>query len=215
MSRVAGATGPGAELPRPRGRGVLLGLALLAAGRGLARRPARAPSTTDHAGRAGTVTPTVERPLTLSGTEEPPPWRGRWALYGIGALMIGWGLRGLLRTPSTRPPNWAKFFLGGVIIHDLIFLPLIAVLVAVGLRWLPARYRSYAQAGLLMSGSLTLVALPVVLRYGRRPDDPSTLPLPYGRNLLIVLAVLWGGVVVTAVVNNRRRRDGQPRGVIE
>ncbi len=122
--------------------------------------------------------------------------------------MMAWGLRGLLTTASTKPPNWGRFFVGGVIAHDLVFAPVFALVAVLAVGHIPAAYRSYVQAGILISGLLTLVSLPMVLHPGGRPDDPSTLPLPYGRNLAIALACIWAAVLITAVVDRRRRSGG-------
>lgn len=199
--------------PAGRGRGVLLVLGLLAARQGRRDVPTAQPS----AGPPGEPT-RPDRPHTVSGIEEPPRWRSRWAFYAVGAAMMGWGLYGLLTTASTKPLNWASFFVGGVVAHDLVFLPLLALVVVLALHRVPARYRSYVQAGVLISGLLTLVTLPMVLSPGR-PDDPSTLPLPYARNLFVAVAVVWVAVLVTAAVGRRNRLGnrarGQPRAVIE
>lgn len=200
---------PGEGQPaRPRGRGVLYAVSLFTIARELrrgrsGRAPSPAPAAADDA--AGTHTSALERPRTLSG-EEPPKWRGRWLLYLVGALTMAWGARGLVTAASdTEPLNWATFFVGGVVLHDLIFVPLVAAVVAVALHHIPAPFRRYAQGAVLVSGLVTLVALPAVLRLGERPDDPSTLPLPYGRNLLIVLAAVWAGSIVAALIGRRRR----------
>jgi hypothetical protein len=58
---------------------------------------------------------------------------------------------------------------------------------------------------MVVTGLLTAVALPVVLGFGRRPDNPSQLPLDYGRNLVLVLVLVWVAVAVLAFARNRRR----------
>lgn len=204
------------EEVRPRGRLVLLALALLAVGR--SRRHRSAPPVHPHRPTAPSpVRLPVERPHTVSGIEEPTRWRSRYALYAVGVAMMAWGLRGLLTTASTKPPNWARFFLGGVIAHDLVFAPIFALVALLAVGQIPAAYRSYVQAGVVITGLVTVVTLPMLVTPGR-PDDPSTLPLPYGRNLAIALACIWAAVLVTAVVD-RRRRSGRaaayPRTVIE
>ncbi len=193
--------------PAGRGRGVLLVLGLLAARQGRRDVPTGQPG----AGSRGEPT-WPDRPHTVSGIEEPPRWQSRWAFYAVGAAMMGWGLYGLLTTASTKPLNWASYFVGGVVAHDLVFLPLLALVVVLALHRVPAPYRSYVQAGVLISGLLTLVTLPMMISPGR-PDDPSTLPLPYARNLLVALVVVWAAVLVTAVVDRRRSRGrGVSRG---
>jgi len=202
--------------PPPRGRVVLLLVGLVALVRGRPHR--RTGEAAGPAPEAPTRRQPAERPLTVSGVEEPPRWRSRYAFYGVGAAMIAWGLRGLFTTPSTKPLNWAMFFVGGVVAHDLVYAPIFAVVVFLVVRRIPAPYRPYVQAGVVITGLLTLVALPMVLSLGGVPDDPSALPLPYARNLMISLGTIWAAVVLTAVMDRRWRAAGrhrQARTVIE
>lgn len=143
---------------------------------------------------------------TLSGRDEPPPWRGRWLLYAVGVVFIVVGLRGIFtHTGNTAPTNWALFFGGSILGHDLLLAPIVFGLAVLGLRRVPARFRGVLQAGVVVSGVVTLVALPVVIGFGRRSDTPSQLPLPYARNLLIVLALIWIGVLGLLVLRRRQR----------
>jgi hypothetical protein len=66
-------------------------------------------------------------------------------------------------------------------------------------------------AAAYLSGALIAVALPLVLGLGRTPDEPSALPLNYGRGLLISLAVVWlaaAAIAATALFRRRRRAGG-------
>jgi hypothetical protein len=66
------------------------------------------------------------------------------------------------------------------------------------------------QGALVVSGAVSLVALPLVGGFGGNADNPSANPLPYPRNLAIVLAVVWGtAAVVVAVRVLRGRRAGR------
>lgn len=128
---------------------------------------------------------------------EPALWRGRWWLYGAGAATVLWGLGGLLLSAGrTHPLHWLAFFVGGAVLHDGVFAPLIGALLAAGSRLLSAPYRRPVQAAALVSLLVTVVALPVLSGFGRVADTPSRLPLPYGRNLLAVLAVVWAPAVL-------------------
>jgi len=195
---------------------VLVGLSLLTVVRELGRRPGgRSSPISDRMAAVASGPPgQPERPHTLSGVEEPRRWRSRWVFYAVGAGMIVWGGRGLFTTASTKPANWAKFFIGGAVAHDLLFSPIFAGAVFLAIRRIPAPIRAYVQAGVLITGLVTLVALPMVLSPGGVPDNSSVLPLPYARNLLLVVAVIWLAVLGTAVVDSTRR-SGQPRAVIE
>ena len=132
----------------------------------------------------------------------------RWAAYATGAALMAFGAAGLLSDPvDTHPAGWALWFGGGIIAHDLVIAPLV---MAAG--WALRPLARPLRAALLVSVLVTAGALPVVLGLGRRADNPSILPLPYGRNLVFVLAAVW---LVTAAVlawTHRRRRRGNGRG---
>ncbi|NKZ08856.1 hypothetical protein [Actinomadura latina] len=113
--------------------------------------------------------------------------KARVLAYAAGLALIGLGVRGVVAdVPVAR---WAAWFAGAAILHDGVLVP--AVLAA-GLATgrLPAGYRRIVRAALVVAGCVTAVAIPLVLGYGRRADEPSRLPLPYGRNLAIVLAAI-------------------------
>ena len=67
--------------------------------------------------------------------------------------------------------------------------------------------------GLLVSGCVLVVGLTAVLTPGGRHyfDNSSLLPLAYGRNLLIVLAIVWTAIAVAIVAVSRRRPGGPVR----
>ena len=143
----------------------------------------------------------------------------RAARLGLGLLglaVVGYGLAGLSTDPGTRPLNHLLFLATVLIGHDFVVLPAAIALGALAARTLPAWARAPVHAGLFASAVVSLVALPFVTGAGRRPDDPSALPLNYARGLTLVLALIW---MVAAVGAARRRvaartapsrRDGPP-----
>lgn len=111
----------------------------------------------------------------------------RWTAYAVGCALMLTGAVGLLADPADdHPLGWALWFGGGIIAHDLVIAPLVFI-AARALRGLPGAVR----AGILVSVLIIAGALPVLLTPGRDPGNPSLLPLPYGRNLLLVLAAVW------------------------
>ncbi|MDL4821763.1 hypothetical protein [Actinomadura opuntiae] len=130
------------------------------------------------------------------------------AAYAAGLALIGFGLRGVVADVPVR--GWATWFVGAAVLHDGVLVP--AVLVAgVVTGWIPVAYRRVLRGALLVAACVTAVALPLVLGYGRRPDVPSQLPLPYGRNLAIVVGAIGSvavAVLAVQMVTGRRRRDG-------
>lgn len=150
-----------------------------------------------------------------TGTGEVPRWRGRYVLYVAGILMLAFGLRGILRNPGgdTNPVFWLPVLVLAAVAHDLVLVPLVS-LVAVPLRRaLPGPVGPYVVTGVALSGVLTAVAWAGLRGYGRLRDNPSVLPLDYGRGLLITLGVVWLGLLAGFLVSrSRRRRSSGPDG---
>ncbi|GGY16932.1 hypothetical protein [Streptomyces tanashiensis] len=123
--------------------------------------------------------------------------------YGAGALGLVLIAIGAWRVADQPDPLGVLVWLAGaLVLHDGILAPLV---LAVGLLLVGRRDRGVLRGALVVAGSLVLVTLPLLVRPGA-PPNPSALPLPYGRNLVIVLAAV---VVVTAamiVVLRWRRR---------
>ena len=137
--------------------------------------------------------------------------RARWVLTALGTAAVLYGCWGLLSAAErTRPPWAALWFGGGVALHDGLLVPLVLLLAAAVVRWVPLVARPVVQGALVVSGAVSLVALPLVGGFGGNADNPSANPLPYPRNLAIVLAVVWGtAAVVVAVRVLRGRRAGR------
>ncbi|MFC6083670.1 hypothetical protein [Sphaerisporangium aureirubrum] len=133
---------------------------------------------------------------------------GRLVGYGAGGVLIVIGLAGLVvDARRTDPLGWALWIGGLVAAHDGVVVPLV---VAAGALAGAARepYRFWVRAALAVSAVLSLVALPMVLGIGRRADNPSLLPLDYGRGLLMVIGVI-AVVAAVAVLATRLRKSGR------
>lgn len=134
------------------------------------------------------------------------------ATAGIGVM--AYALFGAVTDPATEPLGQLAFLGAVVVAHDAVLVPLtIAVGVLIG-RFLPVPARRPVRAAALCSLALTLVALPFVLGRGRRPDDPSALPLDYGSGLLILLGIIWAAAITATIagaIGRRRVRDSPAR----
>ncbi|WP_067886406.1 hypothetical protein [Actinomadura chibensis] len=130
----------------------------------------------------------------------------RAAAAAAGTALIGWGVYGIVAHVGAG--GWLTWFAGAAVLHDGVLAPLVlAAGAATGL--VPGAYRGAVRAALVTAGCVAVVALPMVLGRGRRADEPSRLPLPYDRNLAIVLAFVAAAaaasVAVRAVARRRRR----------
>ncbi|MEV4293332.1 hypothetical protein [Microbispora rosea] len=127
--------------------------------------------------------------------------------YGLGGALVVTGFAGLVVDAHlTDPLGWALWFGGLIVAHDGVLVPLVLLTgVAVG----RVRSPSPVRAGLTIAAMLSLLALPMVTGLGRRADNPSLLPLDYGRNLLVVLGLVALGTALAAMavrLRARRRR---------
>ncbi|MGW6783277.1 MULTISPECIES: hypothetical protein [unclassified Streptomyces] len=127
----------------------------------------------------------------------------RGALGVFGLMLIGVGGWHLAAQPD---PYAVLVWLGGaLVLHDVFVAPLV---LAAGLLVAAGAAGRAVRAALITAGAVVLVVLPLLLRPGA-PPNPSALPLPYGRNLLLVLAAV--AVVTLASLLFLRRRQGRER----
>jgi hypothetical protein len=130
----------------------------------------------------------------------------RWSLLIGGIAMVLFGALDLARDDPHALVSTAVWLAGGVLVHDALLAPVTIAASALGLALLPRAYLAPAAATVVVLGSVTLVALPVLGRFGARPDNPTLLDRPYVLGWLafagLVLACAFGWALV------RRRRDG-------
>jgi hypothetical protein len=131
-----------------------------------------------------------------------------WAALALGWLVIAWAIRGVWRQRGgTVPREFARWFVGLGLLHDLVVLPIV---LSVG--WLtgrlPIAVRRPAQAGLATTAVMTAFAWPLLRGYSRRASNRTVLPLDYTRSYVIVLSLVWGTVFVLIAAGIARRRIG-------
>lgn len=130
----------------------------------------------------------------------------------LGLSAMAYALLGAATDPDVKPIRHTGFLVTVLVLHDGVLLPAVIAVGVLVHRVVPAPYRAVVQAALVASAAVTLVALPLVLGYGRIADNPSALPRDYGRGLLTVLAAVWLAAAVALAVLSRRhgRRRGEP-----
>ncbi|BFU45509.1 hypothetical protein [Krasilnikovia sp. MM14-A1004] len=133
--------------------------------------------------------------------------RTRAALVAAGLLLMTYAAAGALTDPGLEVPGVLSFLAGVLIAHDAVWMAAVLAGGAVLARVVPGRHRPAAQAAAISAVALTVVAFPLVIGVGRVAGNPSVLPLPYGRNLIIVLLLIGG---VTLLTRLRRPRRGRP-----
>ena len=87
-------------------------------------------------------------------------------------------------------PGVIEFLAVVLIGHDLILLPLAALVGFLIARYALSTAKPWLQAGLVVTAVTTFVAIPLLVGAGRIPDNPSRLQVDYVRGYGIVFAVI-------------------------
>ncbi|MFE2475139.1 hypothetical protein [Streptomyces sp. NPDC059389] len=112
--------------------------------------------------------------------------RYRYAVAGLGAVLMGLGGALLVRQPS--PWRIALWLAGAVVVHDGLLAPLVMAVAALTAAF-GLRLRGLPRSALIVAGSLTAIALPPLLRPGGAAN-PTVVPLDYLRNWLLTMAAI-------------------------
>ncbi|WP_329199945.1 MULTISPECIES: hypothetical protein [unclassified Streptomyces] len=126
----------------------------------------------------------------------------RRTLGFLGLLLIAVGARLVAVLPD--PLDVLVWLGGALVLHDAVIAPLV---LGAGLLTAALPARGLLRGALVTAGAVLLVTLPLLVRPGGAPN-PSALPLPYGRNLLLVLgavAVAAGLLAAVSAVRSRLR----------
>jgi hypothetical protein len=144
-------------------------------------------------------------------TTDDRPGRGFWIGLALGTPVMVYGAYELVQQAGwARALRVATWLGSGLLLHDLVLVPIVLAIVwAIG-RVAPARLRLPLRAGILGSALIVAVAWPALRGYGDRPDNPTVHPLDYGTAVLSALAILWGAVALWVLVASVRRPRPRP-----
>ncbi|GCD88732.1 hypothetical protein [Nocardioides sp. LS1] len=131
----------------------------------------------------------------------------RRLLGALGALLGLYGAWLLLSRQDLGQLVAAGTWLaGGVVLHDFVLAPVVLVVVALGARLLPGPARAPAVVGLVVLGATTLLAVPVLGRFGARSDNATLLDRDYTTGWLVLAALVLAAVTVASLVRWRTAR---------
>ncbi len=142
--------------------------------------------------------------------DEAPSGVAFWigAVVGIGIMVFG--LRGIfINAGATQPVEFAKWFIGADLLHDLVIAPLVALVGVVVVRLLSRPWRGPVQAGLMATAIVVAVGWAPLHGYGRVTaiGNGTVQPLDYSTAVATVVGVIWALVLVwLAVIAVRRTR---------
>jgi hypothetical protein len=157
---------------------------------------------------------TVGRDVKTDVVDQETPGRGIWIGLALGAPVMAYGSFELVQQAGwPRAFGVTRWIAGGILLHDLVLVPLVLALVwAVG-RWTPAAVHTPLRAAVLGTGLIVAVGWPGLRGYGNRSDNPTIHPLDYSTAVLTALAVLWVAMASWAawrLLRSRARRASAP-----
>ena len=130
----------------------------------------------------------------------------------VGALGVAAVAYGAVQLLDLGPDNLraaALWLVVGVLLHDGVLAPLTIAVCFVAVAASGGRVPGPVVTGAVVLGTVTVVAVPVLGRFGARPDNPTLLDRDYVLGWL-VLATLT--VIVVAAATTRQRTKGGTHG---
>lgn len=163
-------------------------------------------ATTDH---DTTLGPAVDPAVDPAETGPVPTRYGAsfWLGLALGWALMAYALRGVFdEYDNTNPPQLVRWVVGAALLHDLLLAPVVTALAVLLAKVLPRSARGPVIGALALSALVAVFSVPLVRTFGRRALNSSTLPLDYGRNVVIVLVGIWLVAAVMVVVRWIRGR---------
>lgn len=138
----------------------------------------------------------------------------RGALILLGAVGMAYGAWLLVsRQDLGQVVEVAVWLVAAVVIHDAILAPAVLALGWLGGRLLPRPVARGAVTVLVLLGPAALIAIPVLGRFGAKPDNPTLLDRDYTQGLLVfaLLCVCAGVAVALGELRSRQsvRANGE------
>ncbi len=128
----------------------------------------------------------------------------------LGVAMGSFGALRFLQLDSEDIVDGMLWLAGGVLVHDAIIAPLTLLVTLVAGRLVPAPARTRVVVGSVVLVTVTATAIPVLGRWGARPDNPTLLDRNYVVGWLVFAAlVLLGTLLVGPLGRLRRNRQGR------
>lgn len=132
----------------------------------------------------------------------------RIALGTLGGAGAAYGLLLLLGLGAGQLVAVLVWVVGGIVVHDGVVAPLVVVACVAAAGRAPTWSRTPLLWALVVLGPLTLVAVPVLGRFGAKADNATLLDRPYWLGYAGVVGLVMTVAVIAAL---RRRSSGEVR----
>lgn len=130
-----------------------------------------------------------------------------FAVAGVGLLAYGAVLTWEFATSRTvNAVQGLAWFVGGPVLHDGLVAPVVGLAGLALTRWLPQPWRTPVKTGVVASGVLTLLALPLLWRPYYVVTNPGLHDRNYAAGLAIALGVVWVLVLAAGLAQHTRSR---------
>jgi|GEM_PF-5288863 len=132
----------------------------------------------------------------------------RVLLAAAGTAVAAYGAVLLLRQVQPTVPflrSLGGWLFAGPVLHDLLVAPVVGAAGVALSRLVPGRWRGAVAAGLATTGTLALVAVPLLWRPHAAGTNPGLQDRAYLPGLLVFTAALWLVLLVAAAVRPVRR----------
>ena len=134
--------------------------------------------------------------------------RTRLLLGALGVAVAAYGAWLLLQEDLADLVDTAVWLAGGVVLHDFVLVPVTLLLGLALIRLLPSNLRAPVAGGLVVLGTVTLMAVPVLGGWGANADNPTILDRNYTAGWLFVAGVTILAVVLTIMLRLGGRSGG-------
>ncbi|GAB3655611.1 hypothetical protein GCM10027596_08820 [Nocardioides korecus] len=142
------------------------------------------------------------------GTDRPGA--GRLVLGALGVLMGLFGVLRLFRLDASGLLDALVWMVGGALVHDVVLAPLTLLAAWLLRRVVPDSWWARVAAALVVVATVTVTAVPVLGRFGARPDNTTLLDRPYWVGwLVLVVLVAVVTLLLDPVRRALRRRSGR------
>jgi hypothetical protein len=124
---------------------------------------------------------------------------------GLAGLVIAiTGIYKLSERGASSVIETVTWLIVGNVLHDAVLVPIVIVLGALAVRFLPAWARLPVATGFIVLSTTTIMAVPVLSGMGEEATNPSHLPRDYVAGWLVLALLTALGVAVGGWWQRRR-----------